>query len=328
MMPARPVSWPLWVVPLMVIVATWAIAAVMVPGFMSTEGMSGVLGRSVTVGIIAAGFTICLASGQIDLSVGAVFALSGVLFALLQPTYGAGVAALVALGAAVVAGLLNSVLVNMLLINSFIASLGTLLLARGVAFVVSGGQPVSADLLDVSLWFNRALLGPVSPRVMVLLLVTVVLAAFLQRTRWGRETLATGGDPTAAIAVGIPTRRRTTAAFVISSSCAGIAGVAGALSLLSGSPIVGDAELLAVVGAVFLGGAALTGGRGSVIASVLAVVGIASVSSALELAQVPRAWQAVLIGVVIIIAASPYLRGLPRRLRPSPVVNTATRVKG
>ena len=328
MIPSRPVSWPLWGVPLVVILVTWTVASVMVPGFMSTEGVSGILGRSVTVGIIAAGFTICLVSGQIDLSVGAVFALSGVLFALLQPTYGAGIAVEVAVGASVMAGLLNSLLVNILLVNSFIASLGTLLLARGMAFVVSGGQPVSADVLDAALWFNRALLGPVSPRVMVLILVTIVLAAYLQRTRWGRETLATGGDPAAALAMGIPTRRRTTVAFVICSSCAGVAGVAGALSLLSGSPIVGDAELLAVVGAVFLGGAALTGGRGSVVASVLAVVGIASVSSALELARVPRAWQAVLIGVVIILAASPYLRGLPQRLRRSSISTTAAQAKG
>ena len=102
----------------------------------------------------------------------------------------------------------------------------------------------------------------------------------------------------------------------------------GRLRPSSGSPIVGDAELLAVVGAVFLGGAALTGGRGSVVASVLAVVGIASVSSALELARVPRAWQAVLIGVVIILAASPYLRGLPQRLRRSSISTTAAQAKG
>ena len=327
MIPPRPLSWPLWVVPLVVIVATWVVATLMVPGFMSVEGVSGILGRSVTVGIIAAGFTICLASGQIDLSVGAVFALSGVLFALLQPTYGAGIAAVVAVGAAVMAGLLNSLLVNILLVNSFIASLGTLLLARGTAFVVSSGQPVSADTLDASLWFNKTFAGPVSPRVMVLLIVTVVLAAFLQRTRWGRETLATGGDPAAAVAIGIPTQRRTTVAFVVCSTCAGIAGVAGALSLMSGSPIVGDAELLAVVGAVFLGGAALTGGRGSVVASVLAVVGVASVYTALELARVQRAWQGVLIGSVIILAASPYLRGLPQRLRRSSISTTAAQAK-
>ena len=145
-----------------------------------------------------------------------------------------------------------------------------------------------------------------------------MLHVFISRTRAGREIVATGGDEVAARANGVPTRARIATAFVVSGTAAAIAGISSALALLSGSPIVGDQELLAAVAAVFLGGAALTGGRGSVLATGLAAVALASLTTGMELKDVDVAWQSVVIGCAVLIASAPALRGCCDSYQPRP----------
>ena len=292
----------------------WFVFALSVGDWFSTSTFQTLLGRAVVIGLLGAGFTVCLLSGRIDLSVGANFALTGVVFASLQPHVGlvAAIVAAIAAGAAI--GSLNGALVAGFGVDSFIASLGTLLLARGLAFVISSGEPVNATALTASLEFSKGLIGPVSWRIIVFFVVVGILHLMITRTRVGREIVATGGDEVAARANGVPTRARIGLAFVLSGTTAGVAGVCSALALLSGSPIVGDQELLGAVAAVFLGGAALTGGRGSVLATALAAVALTSLTTGMELIDVEIAWQAVVIGATVLIASSPALRDAARRV--------------
>jgi ribose transport system permease protein len=281
----------------------WLGFGLIVDGFVSDATFTSILGRSVDNGLIAVGFTACLLAGQIDLSVGSLYALAGVTFASMEPDLGVfgGFAVAVAVGLGV--GLINGTLIGYFRLDSFTATLGTLLLCRGLAFAWSGGQPVNGKDLQASLWFNRSLLGPISPRVVVLVAFALLVHVVVVRTRLGRELVAVGGDIDAARAAGIPVARRVVVACVISSLGASLAGAVAALSLLSGSPIVGESNLLIVIAAVFLGGAALTGGSGSTLASAIAVLVVASIATGMELAFIDKAWQGVVTGIVIIVGS-------------------------
>jgi erythritol transport system permease protein len=310
---------------LILLAAVWLYFNLTVVDWFTDTTFQGLLGRAVPIGILGAGFTVCLLCGRIDLSVGANFALAGVLFAALQPHLGLTLAILLALVAGGVVGAINGTLVAALGVDSFIASLGTLLLCRGIAFVVSSGEPLNATDLNASLKFNESLIGPLSYRILVLIVVVLALHVFISRTRVGRDIVATGGDEVAARANGVPTRARIATAFVVSGTAAAIAGVTSALALLSGSPIVGDQELLAAVAAVFLGGAALTGGRGSVMATGLAAVALASLTTGMELRDIGVAWQSVVIGAAVLIASAPALRAAVARARPANLRRTRGR---
>ena len=298
------------------VVVLWLAFALAVEGFWSSAGIGTVLGRSVTDGLLVIGLTICLLGGQIDLSIGSVLALSGVVFSTLQPDYGLGSAALAGVLSGLGVGMVNAILVSILRLNSFIATLGTLLAARAVALVIADSAPVAGTDLDAALRMNELFLGPLSLRVLVLLAVLVPVWAFLSLTGVGREIVAAGGDAAAAEAAGVPVRRRLSLAFVLSGTIAGIAGVQQAISLLSASPVVGDTNLLTAAAAAFLGGVALTGGRGSVIAAVLAVVALASIATGLEFALVQSAYQQIIVGGMIITMG--LLAGRSSRIRRVP----------
>ena len=282
------------------VVVLWLTFALTVDGFWSSPGIGTVLGRSVTDGLLVVGLTICLLGGQIDLSIGSVLALSGVVFSTLQPEYGLAIAAIAGVLSGLGVGTVNAVLVSVLRLNSFIATLGTLLAARAVALVIADSAPVAGTDLDAALRMNDLFLGPLSLRVFVLLAVLVPVWAFLSLTGVGREIVASGGDAAAAEAAGVPVWRRLSLAFLLSGAIAGVAGVQQAISLLSASPVIGDTNLLTAAAAAFLGGVALTGGRGSVIAAVLAVVALASIATGLEFALVQSAYQQIIVGAMIV----------------------------
>jgi ribose transport system permease protein len=279
---------------LVLLAIVWIAFGISTTGFFADATFTSIFGRSVDNGLIAVGFTVCLLSGQIDLSVGALYALAGVVFATVEPGYGIAIGFLTACTVGLVVGLFNGLLIGRYRVDSFTATLGTLLVCRGAAFAVSDGRPVNASNLDASLWFNRTLFGPISPRVIVLVAFVVVVHVFVTRTRQGRELVAVGGDPDAARAAGIPVGVRITQACVVSSLGASLAGAVAALSLLSGSPIVGDA--------------ALTGGVGSVVATAVALVVLSSIATGMELSSIEKAWQSVVTGLVIIVGSAVVLR--------------------
>lgn len=271
---------------------------------LTTAALTNVFARSVTVGLLVVGLTMCLLVGEIDLSIGATMALGGVVFAALQPTQGLTVAVVVALAVGLAVGLLNALLICVLGVNSFIATLGTLFVAQSLALVLSGSEPIAPTAYEASAYLADLLVGPVT--VAFLLFVACVLAGhvLVTRTRVGREMLAVGGNSDAARSAGIPVVRRRALAFAISGTLASLAGIQLTLSLLSAAPATGDVELLTTVAAVFLAGVALTGGRGSILAAALAVLALSALSAGLEVAQVEPAYGRIILGAVVVVAGS------------------------
>jgi ribose transport system permease protein len=193
-----------------------------------------------------------------------------------------------------------------------------LLLVQGLAFVVSNGEPVNSTDLSFSLDLTKQIAGPFTPSVLLLLAAVALVHFLVTRMGLGREIVAIGGNRSAAEAAGIPVRRRIMLCFVISGTIAGIAGAEQSAALLSGSPIVGSTDLLTAAAACFLGGVALTGGRGSAISSLLAVIALAALANGLELSFINAAYQQVITGVVLVAVAAPALAALVVRRRRAP----------
>lgn len=292
-----------------------ASACFMVDGFATAQNASGLLLAISTVGILCCSMLFCLVSGDFDLSVGSVVALSGVLAVEVTNRTGSvavGVAAGLGAGAAV--GLVNGIVVAFLRINPLITTLATMQAARGLAYIVGNGKTVSptvAGFGDLGGSFQipwghnelgeQAYLALGYP-VVVLAVCLVVFGILLHLSVFGRSVLAMGGNEEAARLAGIPVRRTRMLVFVIQGAMAGLAGVLLAARLQTGDP---KAELgleLKVISACVLGGVALTGGRGTILAIIWGMLIMGAVQRAMDLKQVGIYWQYLISGGILLAA--------------------------
>lgn len=258
-----------------------------------------VLGRVALIGLVALGLTAVILVGELDLSVASTLALSGVVMASV-PDIGWGVVAALATG--LIVGLVNAFFVVVVGINSFIATLGMLFALRGLAFVVSGEEPVRLENIEAGIAFGAPVLGPITPRVLLFFAVFVLLQVFLSRTRIGREFYAVGGNRQAARDVGIPVRRRIVLGFVISGVVAALAGVVNTLERTAADPTAGSTVLLASFAAAIIGGVVLTGGRGTVLGTLIGALALSVLQIVLTLSGVQVDIQDVFVGAILLIA--------------------------
>jgi ribose transport system permease protein len=245
--------------------------------FGTTEAFHALLRDSARFGVIAVGMTFVIANKDLDLSVGSTLGLTGVVFSYVyDPNHfdlGVGPAIAICALAGTAIGLVNGVLVTVLKVPAFIATLTMLLIGRGIVLGLTGGRsilyPIKAredawffQLGETNAWgFNN--------QIAIVLVVVAVGAVVLAKTRWGYETMATGGNEQAAIYAGIPTRWVRIRGFLLSSLCATVAGL---MTVAQDKGITSQAGLLTelvVIAAVIIGGASILGGRGRVIGSYL-----------------------------------------------------------
>ncbi len=291
---------------------------VLVDGYLEQRTFANILSRSATNGLLAIGLAVCLLAGEIDLSIGSVMALAGVAFSVLVPEVGFLLAIVLGAVVAMAIGIVNAWLVQYVRVVSFVATLGTLLLARGLALIVSGGRPVSGSGIDAALMMSDELVGPITIPSLILFVVMIVVHLGITSTRPGREIVAVGGDARAAASVGVPVARRRLSVFLICSLIAGRAGILLAITVSSASPVAGDANLLFAAAAAFLAGVALDGGKGSIIAVVMAVIALSALAVGLELAGIESGYQQIVTGLLIVLVGIPLLgRRLPW-IRPVP----------
>jgi ribose transport system permease protein len=252
------------------------------------------------------GMTFVIVGGGFDLSVGSSAALAGCVAAMvmLEAGIAAGVVAGIVAGAAV--GLANGLVIAFLNVNPFITTLGTMVLVRGVVFLITGGAPVSGDagLPSAFVAFGSARLLGVHLLVWVPAVLLAVLSFVMHLTPYGRRVYATGGGREAAYLSGIPVRRVIASTYIWCGALAGVAGVMLAARLQSGQPTAGEFYELTAIAAVVLGGASLHGGEGTLVKSVIGVFIMIVLGNALNLLNVDSYWQRVAVGVVIIAAAA------------------------
>lgn len=257
-----------------------AVMSVAAPRFASEANAIAVLKAASTHFLPAAGFTLVLAAGALDLSFASVMTMGGMAAVGLAPRLGVGGAALVAvlLGAAV--GVVNGLLVARARVDAFIATLGTLTVVQGLVNIASQGGTRSLDDFTVADWLDRSSL--LSPRVLIPVGGVLAVEAFLRLTGAGRSLLLIGGNRRAAWYAGVNTTRSLALAFVASGALSAAGGALFALSLSSASPSLGNGSLVLVIAATIIGGTAMAGGRGSALATATAVLMLVALTNGLS----------------------------------------------
>ncbi len=258
--------------------------------------------------LLGLGLTLVIVAAQIDLSIAFSTGLAAVVMALVIRSAGtdAGwgiviLAMLAGVGSAAVVGLVNGWLVAMLNVPSFIGTLGTYGIARGVALIVAGGATVSISNDNARNFGNGDILGVPIP-----LITAAVLAMachyLLSHTRFGVHTYALGANRAAVERAGVDVKKHLIKLFVLSAVTAGIGGLIYTSRFSAGAANAGEPILLYAVAAVFIGGASLTGGQGTISGTVIGAFIIAVIQYGLVYSGLPPYWQFVAVGLVIIIA--------------------------
>ena len=277
--------------------------------FLNGENFLNVLRRSSVNGIVAAGMTAVIISGGIDLSVGSMLAAAGMAGAWAMLQVGAvplspwamvlGTAAGILAGTA--CGLLNGTLIVKLKLPPFIVTLGTMSVFRGISYVMNKGQPYNVPGYSY-LGVGHVLGVPVS---ILIFAVVVVLAAFILRyTRLGRYTYAIGSNKEAAFHAGINVGRNLIAVYTLTGLVVGIAAMIATSRIVSAQPTAGIGLELDIIAAVIIGGASLSGGRGTILGTVIGTLLINFLRNGCTLLGISAEWQFVVIGAVIIAAVA------------------------
>lgn len=257
------------------------------------------LGRIAQIGLVALGLTAVILMGELDLAVASTLAVAGVIMASMDSL---ALGILAALITGLVIGVVNAFFVVQVGINSFIATLGMLFLLRGLGFVISGEEPVRLANVDAGIAFGRPLIGPLTPRMLIFVVLFIALQLFVTRVRIGREFYAVGGNRQAAYDAGIPVKARVYLGFMISGFVAALAGIMNTLELTAADPTAGSTVLLSSFAAAIIGGILLTGGRGSVFGTLLGAASLGILQVALTFSGIQVDVQNIVIGTVLLLA--------------------------
>ncbi|QLQ14603.1 MAG: ABC transporter permease [Micropruina sp.] len=289
------------------------LAALTAGKFLQAQNLINVIRQVSAIGIIAIGMTFVIIARGIDLSVGSILAVAAVvgsslaqlptasnkMYAGLQLPAIVGILAGLAVGALL--GLVNGSLVAGFHIAPFIATLGMMTAARGMALIYSGGRPLST--LDPAYnWVGQGDLGPIPVPIIIFALVAILAHLMLTRTRFGRHVFAYGGNEQAARVSGINVSRINLGIFTLTGLLAGLAGVMLSARIGSGNPQLGTGIELDAITAAVIGGTSFSGGIGTIWGTIVGALIIGIINNGLDLLNVSPFMQQVVKGAIIVIA--------------------------
>lgn len=288
---------------LIVLIVLCVIMTLLSPFFLSVNNILNILLATSTIGVLAIAATFVIGSGGLDLSLGSVMGLAGVVGAYVSVNLGApsmfGVIACI--GAGALAGFVNGKIVTRAFVPAFIATLGMLGIARGVALVISDGR-VIYGLPEGLLYLGQGRpLGIPSP-VIIMILTAVVTHYVLAFTRFGRYTMAIGDNENAARTAGINVEKHRVILYTLSGGLAGLAGMLFMARINSGDPTAGISYELTAITAAIIGGTNLFGGRGSILGTMIGALIMGVLQNGLNLLAVQSYYQQMAIGSVLILA--------------------------
>lgn len=268
--------------------------------FLTSENLLNVVRQNSMLGLVALGMTFVILTGGIDLSVGALLAVAGVIAANLADQ-GLIVALVAAVAATTVLGLINGLVIAKARIQPFIVTLAMMIAARGLALAATGEQSVRITN-EAFTWLGRGLIGDFLPVPILILIIGFAIGwLVLNQTRFGRNVFAVGDNDEAARLMGLNTSRITIAVYAISGALAGLAGVMLASRLGAGQPVAGTGYELDAIAAVVIGGTLLTGGQGSVLSTLVGVLLLGVIFNLFNLeGTISPWWQLVLRGVILL----------------------------
>jgi ribose transport system permease protein len=274
------------------------------PHFLTQTNLSSVVRQTAVINVMALGMTLVIIAGGIDLSVGAILAMGGLLGTMaMEQGYPIPVGVFIGTVTGLAWGLVNGLLTTKLAIAPFIVTLGTLGIVRGLTLIISNDLPVHRIPQSFSYLGEGNLLGV--PFVLWILVVcAAVTHVILEHTRHGRYAFAIGSNPDAALYAGIPVAFHTTAVYAFCGMLTGLAGMIEASRLMTGQPTAGQGYELQVIAAVVIGGGSLRGGEGSVIGTLIGAFIMGLLSNGSDLLGISPYLQQAIIGAVIILAVT------------------------
>src|ERR1700704_897835 len=221
--------------PFFTLITLFIILAIVSPNFLTSTNLSSVVRQTAVINIMALGMTMIIISGGIDLSVGSILALSGLLGTMTMEKHGIPLGMVVGVLTGMLCGLFNGTMTTSLRINPFIVTLGTMGIFRGMALIISKGLPVH-EIPPAFSYLGEGTLLHVPFVLWILLLCAVVIHFLLEHTRLGRYAFSIGSNPEAAYYAGVPVRFHTTAVYAIAGLLTGLAGMTEASRLMTGQP--------------------------------------------------------------------------------------------
>lgn len=271
--------------------------------FFTLDNFVIVIRQSSIIGIIALGMTFVMITAGIDLSVGSIVGVAGLVFAMLAPSEGTALVIPLIAGMAVglFVGFISSALIVWGKILPFLATLATMAIARTAALVITEGQVVS-NLSGPAEWLGSGFIGPVPVPVLIFLGLAIICEFVLSRTKFGSHVYAVGGNEESAQKVGISVRRVLFTVYLIGGLMAAIGGVVLTARLNGAAPVAGTGYELQVIAAVVIGGTSLFGGVGTIRGTVLGVLLLGVVMNGMNLLGVSSYYQQGMQGVILVLA--------------------------
>jgi ribose transport system permease protein len=280
-----------------------AIFALLAPYFLTAKNFENI-GRTLgVVGVVAIGETLVLIGGGVDISVGAVAAMSGVIAGILWGTQALPiwVCASGGLLAGMLVGLANGLITTRLKINPLITTLGMFSIVRGLSFALTSGQMNQLNNSQFQ-FIGRGSVAGIPFSLILMLALYVVFYFILRWTGFGRDLYAIGGNATASRLAGIPVNRYLLVVYALCGLMAALGGLILASQLAAGTPQAATGLEFRVIAAVILGGTSLSGGKGSLVGTLLGVIILRTLDNGLILANVSSYWQEVAGGAVLLLA--------------------------
>jgi len=289
----------------LIVAVLWLVLSILSPRFFTVANLSNVLINAAPLALAAAGLTIVIIAGELDLSVGSIVALVSTASGLLMIATGVAwpIALVLGVCVGVLCGLLNGLIVALIGVPSFITTLAMMGAFRGIALVISDGKAVSGLPAGLTELASTRVFG--LPVILVIPVIAIpVLGFLLSKTTFGLNVYAIGGNREAARIAGVPIARTRILVLLISGAMAGLGGAIMTARLGVGSPIIADSLAMDAIAAVVIGGTSLFGGVGRIGGTVMGVLLVASIQNGLVLLNVSAFYQQIVVGVVLVVAVA------------------------
>ncbi|MBY5349290.1 L-arabinose ABC transporter permease AraH [Rhizobium leguminosarum] len=282
--------------------AAFVIVSLFVPNFLTERNMLGLLQSVVTIGIVACTMMFCLASRDFDLSVGSIVAFSGMIAVMVSNATGSiPVGLLAAMLCGAVVGFVNGIVIARFRINALITTLATMQIVRGLALIASDGRAVGINDPDFyQLALSRFLTVPTP--IWIMLILFILFGFVLNRTVFGKNTLAIGGNPEASRLAGVNVVNMRIWIFALQGLVCGVAGILLASRITSGQPNAATGLELSVISACVLGGVSLAGGRAAISGVIVGVLIMGIAENVMNLLNIQAFYQYVVRGLILLIA--------------------------
>ena len=287
-----------------IMVVLFIFFSIAAPSFLSVSSIMSLLRQTSVTAIISVGMAIVMLTGGIDLSVGAIVALTSVMSAWAMVNWKLPIilAVLIGLIVGILTGFVNGLLVTYIKVPALIATLGTQQVIRGIAYIITGGYTIFGFPESFSV-IGRGYVFKVIPVPVIIMIVVLFAGGFLlNKTKFGRYTYAIGGNMESARLAGINVNKRLVIDYVISGALASVAGIVELSRLSSGQPSAGEGYDMSAITAVVLGGISVSGGEGKFVGVIFGILIMGLLSTGLVMMNVSTYWQQLIKGLVLLLA--------------------------